>query len=58
MPSSRGSSRPRELNLSLTTSALAGRFFTTSAPGKPEMSQIEKDKYCMVSGICGVCFFF
>ena len=35
MPSSRGSSRPRNQTLSLMSPALAGEYFTTSATWKP-----------------------
>ena len=36
MPSSRGSSQPRDqTHMSLIPPALAGRFFMTSTPGKP-----------------------
>ena len=35
MPSSRGSSQPRDRLMSLTSLALAGGFFTTQPPGKP-----------------------
>ena len=39
MPSSKGSSPPRIKPTSLMSPALAGRLFTTSAPGKPPVCQ-------------------
>ena len=36
MPSSRGSSQPRDQTASLPSPALAGGFFTTELPGKPK----------------------
>ena len=36
MPSSRGSSPPRDRTTSLVSPALAGRFFTSVPPGKLE----------------------
>ena len=41
MPSSKGSSRPRDL----TSPALAGGFFTTSATGKPTPGHISRQNY-------------
>ena len=41
MPSSRGSSQPRDRNCTSCDSCIASRFFTAEPPGKPHVSHSE-----------------
>ena len=54
MPSSRGSSRPRDQTQSLTSPALAGRFFTTAPP---KLFLLAKVKWLLKHGAETILFF-
>ena len=45
MPSSRGSSRPRDQTCNSCSSYTAGEFFTTETQGKPILKKREQQKY-------------
>ena len=49
MPSSRGFSRPRDQTHVSCVSCIAGRFFTTELPGKPQKRKKKKNIYIYIN---------